>query len=259
MRLVGLHAHRGGTIRAENEWRDHVASVLETARQLHVATGWWPEIVDVGGSLACPTAAAIPARQFRLNRALGTDLLPPDPADAVSVAGAGEVAVATARAAAGALGLPAPEIVVEPGRALTGGAQLLLTSVVDVKDDVTPWHAILDAGSNLADPLPHDYHQLFSVSQPDGPAARSYRLAGPICTPADVIYNNWRLPHLESGHVLAIMDAGAYFVPFSRSFSFPQPGIVGIDDGAVIPLRRPETFADLVARDEAALTPRSEP
>jgi diaminopimelate decarboxylase len=253
VRLVGFHAHRGGTIRAESEWGDHVTSVLDAARALHAATGWWPEVVDVGGSLACATTAAVPERQFRLNRALGTDLLPPDPVDAVSIARAGQVAVTIVQVAASAAGLPVPELVLEPGRALTADAQFLLTSVVDVKDDVVPYHAIVDAGSNLADPLPDDYHQLFSVSQPDRPAGRSYRLAGPICTPADVIYNNWRLPELEPGQVLAIMDAGAYFVPFSRSFSFPQPGIVGIDNGAVVPLRRPETAEDLVARDEASM------
>ncbi len=168
--------------------------------------------------------------------------------------GAGEVAVSMVRAHAAARGLPVADVCVEPGRALTGAAQFLLTSVLDVKDDTTPVHAILDAGSNLADPLPHDYHQLFSVSQPAARPACDYRLAGPICTPADVIYNNWRLPRLEPGHVLAIMDSGAYFVPFSTSFSFPQPAIVGIDDTGVVLLRRRETFEDLVDRDETPPT-----
>jgi len=251
VRLVGLHAHRGGTIRVEAEWRDHVDAVLAAADALRATTGWWPELVDVGGSLACPTSAAIPTRQFRLNRAFGSDLLPPEPADAISVARACEIASAVVRAHAAARRLPTPDVCVEPGRALTGASQFLLTTVVDVKDDTAPAHAILDAGSNLADPLPHDYHQLFSVSQPEVAPACNYRLAGPICTPADVIYNNWRLPRLEPGHVLAIMDAGAYFVPFSTSFSFPQPAIVGIDDERVILLRRRESFEDLVARDGA--------
>ena len=216
--------------------------------------GWAPAVLDVGGSLACPTEAAIPNRAFRLNRALGTDLLPPDPTDAISVGRASEVATAMVRAHFEALRLPVPAVVQEPGRALTAGAQLLLTSVVDVKDDVDPVHAVIDAGSNLADPLPHEYHQLFSASRPSGATARSYRLAGPICTPADVIYNNWRLPELEPGHVLAIMDAGAYFVPFSRSFSFPQPAIVGLDDSGVHELRRRETFEDVVRRDDPVMT-----
>ena len=58
-----------------------------------------------------------------------------------------------------------------------------------------------------------------------------------------MLYNNWRLPQLTPGHVLAIMDTGAYFVPFSTTFSFPKPAIVMQDgDGPVSP---PTTFADV--------------
>ena len=58
-----------------------------------------------------------------------------------------------------------------------------------------------------------------------------------------------RLPRLERGDLLAIMDAGAYFVPFSTSFSFPQPAIVMIEHGGGRVVRRRETFEDLVRRD----------
>jgi diaminopimelate decarboxylase len=64
-----------------------------------------------------------------------------------------------------------------------------------------------------------------------------------------VLYNNWRLPELAPGHVLAVMDTGAYFVPFSTSFSFPKPAIVMEDDGQIVACRRAETFADIVALD----------
>jgi diaminopimelate decarboxylase len=45
------------------------------------------------------------------------------------------------------------------------------------------------------------------------------------------------------------MDAGAYFVPFSTSFSFPQPAIALLDGEHVSLVRRAETFEDLVRRD----------
>ena len=122
--------------------------------------------------------------------------------------------------------------------------------MVDVKLDSKPPHAVLDAGINIAEPVPNEYHQLFSVSAPTAPAARSYRLAGPICTPADVLYNHWRLPELDVGHVLAIMDSGAYFVPFSTTFSFPTAAVVMQDGADVTPARRRESFDDMVSHDE---------
>ena len=146
--------------------------------------------------------------------------------------------------------LAPPRVILEPGRALTANTQLLLTTVLDVKDDGELTHAVLDAGIEVAEPVSNEYHQLFSVSAPAAPSTTPYRLVGPICTPADVLYNNWRLPRLEPGHVLAIMDSGAYFVPFSTTFSFPKPAIAMQDGRNVVMCRRRESFEDMIALDE---------
>jgi diaminopimelate decarboxylase len=66
------------------------------------------------------------------------------------------------------------------------------------------------------------------------------------------------LPELAVGDALAIMDAGAYFVPFSTSFSFPRPAIVMVDGPDVHLLRRAETFDDIVALDRVERSPTSE-
>ncbi len=165
----------------------------------------------------------------------------------------GETAVLAAtmvEAHADAAGVPMPRVLLEPGRALTGDTQFLLTTVLDVKDEGGLAHAVLDAGINVAEPVPNEYHQLFSASAPSADATIHYRLAGPICTPADVLYNDWRLPRLEPGHVLAIMDSGAYFVPFSTTFSFPKPAIVIQDGDVVAEVRRREQFEDIVRLDD---------
>lgn len=246
--LVGVHAHRGSTIRTGDGLTAHVAAIVDLVGRLRDATGWSPEIVDIGGSLPCPTTAPIPARQFRFNRALGTDLLPPDAGGALSIGDAAELAARMVADDARAAGAIAPRVVLEPGRALMGDTQMLLTSVIDVNDGPLP-HAIVDAGINVAEPLPNEYHQLLSVSAPGAAATTGYRIAGPICTPADVIYNHWRLPRLEPGHVLGVMDTGAYFVPFSTTFSFAKPAIVIHDGDRVRLVRRRETYDGMTALD----------
>jgi diaminopimelate decarboxylase len=148
------------------------------------------------------------------------------------------------------VGRKVPRIFLEPGRAMTANTQMLLCQVVMTKGaegELT--YAILDAGINLAESVRNEYHQLFSVGPVRSTCTRMYRLVGPICTPADVLYPAWELPELASGDALAIMDAGAYFVPFATSFSFPQPAIVLIDGGQDHLLRRAETFEDLVLLD----------
>ena len=247
--LRGLHFHRGVVIRDEDVMAAFVNDVLEFCDRLRAETRWHPEILDLGGSLACPTVAPFPRLQFRYNRALATDLLPPDPSTCLRIGQASALAAGLVANHFAALGLEPPRVVLEPGRAMTGDTQLLLTTVLDVKNDGEPCHVILDAGINIAEPVTNEYHHLLSVSAPGDDATRSYRLAGPICTPADVLYNNWRLPELAAGHVLAIMDTGAYCVAFSTSFSFPRPAIVMHEAGEVAVLRDGETFDDLCARD----------
>jgi len=110
-------------------------------------------------------------------------------------------------------------------------------------------HAVLDAGVNIAEPVKNRYHQLFPLGPNGGRPRKPYRLVGPICTPMDVLYPSWTLPELRRGDALAIMDSGAYFVPFATSFSYPQPAIVALDRSKEYLVRRRETFDDMVDRD----------
>jgi len=144
---------------------------------------------------------------------------------------------------------PRPRIFIEPGRALTGDTQLLLARVVNLKRSAGRTFAILNAGINLAESCRSEYHQLLSVNRAGQSPTELYTIVGPICTPGDTLYWTARLPPLEPGDSLAIMDAGAYFVPFSTAFSFPRPPVVSIDRGSVTVLRRAERFEDLVAYD----------
>jgi diaminopimelate decarboxylase len=57
------------------------------------------------------------------------------------------------------------------------------------------------------------------------------------------------LPELHPGDVLAVMDAGAYFVPNQMNFSNPRPAAVMVHDGTHRLIRDRETFEDVVARD----------
>jgi diaminopimelate decarboxylase len=247
--LVGLHFHCGFPLRTADDMAMHVNHVLDYCWALRDRTGWFPALIDLGGSLTTATVCGLSRRQYRLNRALATDLLPPDPSACLSVGEAARLAAELVRRQCAERGVEPPELVLEPGRGLTGDTQLLLTTVLDVKDDRDVVHAVIDAGMNIAEPTKDEYHQLFSVSAPTHSATQSYRLVGPICTPADVLYTNWRLPELQPGHVLAIMDTGAYYVPFSTSFSFPRPAIVMQDGDAVHVLRAAERFEDIVGLD----------
>jgi diaminopimelate decarboxylase len=256
LEVVGVHAHRGGMIRSEAELLPFVDGLLAFTERLFERFGLAPEILDFGGSLGLPSVRGLSPRELRLNRTFFRALTAPDPGSALSIERYVELLRSRVEDHYRARGRPMPRVFLEPGRALTGDAQLLLTRVLSVKDGGERQYAILDAGINLADSCRAEYHALLSVNRQGAPSSRIYTVVGPICTPGDTLYWAVALPELTPGDWLAIMDSGAYFVPFSTSFSFPRPAVVMVDQGQVRTLRRAERFADLIAYDDIRPLPR---
>ncbi|MCY1015553.1 pyridoxal-dependent decarboxylase [Pyxidicoccus sp. MSG2] len=253
--LVGLHAHRGATIRTEGELTGFVESVLAFTDTLHQELGQDLEVLDLGGSLCTPTTEHIAERDWRLNLTFFRDVPAPDPAASLSIERYVALVVEMVESHYARRGRQRPRIFLEPGRAMTGDTQLLLANVHALKQGEDRTWAVMDAGVNHAECVRNEYHQLFHVERPDAEASRVYTVVGPICTPGDTLYYAKRLPELSVGDTLAIMDAGAYFVPFATSFSFPQPAIIALDGGRERLLRRAETFDDLVTFDAPPAEP----
>ncbi|WP_426732116.1 pyridoxal-dependent decarboxylase [Myxococcus faecalis] len=253
--VVGLHAHRGATIRTEGELTGFVEAVLGFTDTLHQELGLDLEVLDLGGSLCTPSVEHIAERDWRLNLTFFRDVPAPDPAASLDISRYVALVVEMVESHYAKKGRARPRIFLEPGRAMTGDTQLLLGSVHTLKAGEDRTWAVLDAGVNHAECVRNEYHQLFHVDRPDAPAERVYTVVGPICTPGDTLYHAKRLPQLVEGDTLAIMDAGAYFVPFATSFSYPQPAIIALDGGEARLLRRAETFEDQVALDTVAKSP----
>lgn len=251
LEVVGLHAHRGGMIRTEEDLNSFVRAVLSFAELVETRLGCRFEILNFGGSLGLPTVTGLSDRDRKLSQALHRDVPLPASDGTLGLERYVEVLLGLVESHYRSQGRSRPRVFVEPGRAMTGNTQMLLASVMTTKDAGDVKFTVLDAGINIAESVRSEYHQVFRVNQPRGRAARVHTLVGPICSPGDTLYPAIRLPELERGDRLAIMDAGAYFVPFSTSFSFPRPAIVAVDAGQASLLRRRETFQDLVQTDEA--------
>lgn len=250
LQVVGLHAHRGGMLRSEAEAHDFAEQALAFTDQLREDLRLELSFLNLGGSLASPSVRGLSEAEVGRNRTFSSEIVAPNPADAVTIER--YVAAITNKVAEHyrQRGLPAPRVLLEPGRSVTSDAQLLLTQVQSLKSDGDRAYAVLDAGINLAESCRSEYHQLLLANRAGDGSRELYALAGPICTPGDTLHWGVRLPPLAAGDSLLIMDAGAYFVAFSNSFSFPRPAIVTVDDGQILLLRRAETFNDLLALDQ---------
>jgi diaminopimelate decarboxylase len=247
--VVGLHAHRGGMIRTESELASFAHAVLGFADTLRERLGLRLDVLDFGGSLGSPSVRALHERELRLNRTLLKNLQAPRPESALSIEAYISLLVGLVTRHYEAISETPPRVFLEPGRALTSDTQFLLTRVAGLKPGAETVFAICDAGINLAESCRSEYHQFLRVNGRRRSSTQTYTIVGPICTPGDTLRWAVRLPRLAVGDTLAIMDAGAYFVPFSTSFSFPRPGVVMIDGGQVAQLRRAESFEDLTRLD----------
>jgi diaminopimelate decarboxylase len=241
LRVVGLHAHRGVAIEDADTLERFVREVLDFCDALHTRLGLDVELLDLGGSLAVPTVLPLDASPLPLAERVDGRL---------SVERYLALVVAGVEDHFRRAGRTAPRILLEPGRALTGDTQMLLCRVNSLNAaGAGPVHAILDAGENIAHILHREYHEVFHAERWGESPTGTYTLDGPTCSPMDSLRETIELPELRVGDTLAIMDAGAYLVPFSNSFCFPQPGIVVLDQDSESLIRRPETYEDMIARD----------
>lgn len=251
LELAAIHSHVGGMVRCEQDVRKHVGEVLALGDRVRSELGMEMAILDFGGSLASPTVANIGTLDRKLSISLQAPIPAPDRCATLGIREYVQCVVEQVEDHYAKRRQPCPRIFFEPGRAMTGNAQVLVASVLSLKaGEPRPGWAILDAGINLAESTKSEFHQIFPASRMNEPYSLRYRLAGPICSPGDVLSWSAPLPALAVGDAVAIMDAGAYFVPFATSFSFPRPAIVMLDGTETQLLRRQERFEDIVALDE---------
>lgn len=250
--LVSLHCHRGTYMRTAAELSSHVEPMLAFARQLRDVLGWECAMLDVGGALAVPSVAPLAGRSGRLARTFGVPADAPDLAATLTPATYSALVCDRVAEFCAQHAMAVPEVVMEPGRALSADAQALVSTVLELRTDHPFSYAVTDVGTAVAPGACHEYHQMGVAHRATTGDDRRlvYRIVGPICHLGDVASLAWELPVLARGDRLVMMDTGAYFISDASSFSFAQPGVVAVfGDGTTRLLRRTETSDDMVRRD----------
>ncbi len=169
-------------------------------------------------------------------------------------------------------------LILEPGRALVGPAGLLLTRVLYRKSSGRRHFLVLDAAKNdlLRPALYGAWHEIVPVvCHPErarqsfllageskdpylrqDPGVERYDVVGPICETGDIFARARRLPPLQPGDLVALLDAGAYGMSLASNYnSRPRPAEVLVSGRSARLIRRRETARDLM-RPERPARPR---
>ena len=150
----------------------------------------------------------------------------------------------------GCLGDRALQLLLEPGRALTGSAGLLLTRVEYLKPGREKHFAIVDAAMNdLIRPALYDaWHEVLPVVRV-GSGGQTYDIVGPVCESADFLARGRALA-VQEGSLLAIMTAGAYGMSMSSNYNTrPRAAEIMVDGAQAHLIREREAIAELMARE----------
>jgi len=145
------------------------------------------------------------------------------------------------------------DLLLEPGRSIVGPAGVLLTRVLYRKTNYRKRFLIVDAAMNdLVRPsLYGAYHEIVPVVRSsqatDSRAMETTDVVGPICETGDFFARDRKLPQVDEGDLLAILDVGAYGSVLSSNYNTRgRVAEVLVDGKKANVIRRAETFKDLL-------------
>ena len=233
--VAGLHVHIGSQLMDSRAALTTVEWVAAFAARCRDELGWPPSVVDLGGGLGIQyvEGKAPPAIETFVGELTGHLAQQWDKR-----------------------GLPAPELVLEPGRSLVGRAGLTLYEVGTVKkvsDGIT--FVAVDGGMS-DNPRPQLYDASYSglfANRADEEPAGSYVVCGKHCESGDIMIRDLPLPEPRRGDLLAVPATGAYTLAMASNYnSVPRPAAVLVNDGEARLIRKRETLDDLFAHEVLA-------
>ncbi|MDD1720780.1 MAG: diaminopimelate decarboxylase [Euryarchaeota archaeon] len=225
VRPVGIHCHIGSQILELSPFAEMMTKMMDLVATLKTKLKLELEFIDVGSGLGIPYAGPAPT-----------------PSDLANVI----LPIFTTRSQA--LGIHS-RLILEPGRYIVGDATVLLCTVNAVKEAHRTFVGV-DAGFNLLlRPTLYDaYHEVIVANKLDEAPTHTYTIAGPICESGDILARDRRLPTIEKGDYIAVLDTGAYGFAMSSQYNGRRRSAeVLVSGGAVTSIRRRESYSDLLA------------
>jgi diaminopimelate decarboxylase len=239
LRLVGLHSHIGSQIFEVDGFELAAHRVIGLLRDVVAEFGVDKtsqlKIVDLGGGL-------------------GISYLPQD--DPPPVQDLAAKLDAIVRNESAAVGLPAPRLVVEPGRAIAGPGTITLYQVGTVKDvAVSPTahrrYVSVDGGmsDNIRTSLYGAEYDVRLLSRTTQAEPTLGRVVGKHCESGDIVVKDaWVPDDVTPGDLMGVAATGAYCYSMSSRYNLiGRPAVVAVRDGRARLILRRETVDDLLS------------
>ena len=146
---------------------------------------------------------------------------------------------------------PNINIILEPGRSISGKAGILITKTEYIKESKDQNFIVVDAGMNdlMRPSLYEAWHKIEPVIESKSTTEDSYKLVGPICESADQFGEGLHIA-VDQGDLIAIFDTGAYGFSMASNYNTrTKPAEVLVSQGNIRLIRSRETFEDIISQE----------
>lgn len=244
--FLGFHAHIGSQIFESEGFEIAARKLLTFTHQIQQTYGVTLPELDLGGGYGIAyTAADTPRPAHEIAKAMAR----------------------VVRESCAELGMSAPRISIEPGRAIVGSTTFTLYETGTLKtvqvevpntDGVTAPRRYVSVDGGMSDnarPVLYDadYSAVVASRASEAIPAMS-RVVGKHCESGDIVVRDVYLPNdVAAGDLLAVPGTGAYCWALASNYNYvPRPPVVAVKDGTARLIVRGETEDDLLARDLGA-------
>ena len=233
LELRGFHCHIGSQIFQLEPYCLAARAMLDFMSEVRTETGYVASELDLGGGLG-------------IRYTQGDN--PP------SIETFVETVAATVQDEAEQRKYPLPELLLEPGRSITGEAGITLYRVGVIKEvPGVRCYVSVDGGmmDNIRPALYQAHYEAMIANKALQEPVKRVTVAGKACESGDLLIEDTCLPPVEKGDLLAVFSTGAYCYAMASNYNRnPRPPVVFVRNGKPRVVVRRETYGDLLALEE---------
>ena len=227
--LRGYHCHIGSQIFDHEPFCDAAVMMLEFLAFIKDKHGFCAPVLNLGGGMGVPYTEPDGSIDYTANiRSIGK--LISDTCERLSI--------------------PAPAILMEPGRSIVADAGMTLYNVTSIKE-IPGYKNYTAVNGGMTDNPRYTLYQadytVLPADRMNDPRDFVCTIAGSCCESGDLLQENVPMPRPNRGDLVAVLTTGAYNYSMASNYNrIPRPPVVLLGEtGPYIAVRR-ETFEDLM-------------
>ncbi len=231
--LKGFHCHIGSQILQLEPFRLAAEVMVNFMAAVRDETGFVAGELDLGGGL-------------------GIRYQPGD--NPPSIKAFVESIAAAVKDTARRVDIALPELMLEPGRSITGEAGITLYRVGVIKDiPAIRRYVSVDGGmtDNIRPALYQARYEAILANRAAEAAGEKVTIAGKACESGDILIEEAALPAVQKGDLVAVFSTGAYCYSMASNYNRnPRPAVVFVRGGRPKLVVRRESYEHIIALDE---------